>query len=340
MLPIIRPAFVGRPAAKVLHALTALSLWITGALADQHASYVLTTFQTVSVLEQFQECDVCPEMIVMPMGSFMMGATPEESRNPFDFYGPNATLTMRQPGELNIIPSEHPRHSVDMDLPYAMARNETTHAEWMACVDAKGCSHVPEHRVPTLGGYVPLGPDHPVINVSYFDILEYAAWLNTQVDNVVYRLPTEAEWEYAARAGTKTRFAQGDDLSVDQANFSRRATENIRRSPMPDLVDRERPVTVDELDAANGWGLRHMSGNVGEWTLSCWTDTHLGLASDSDYLAYALSQESCRRVSKGGRFGSAMDNLRPANRYKPLETSAAHYRGFRLIRELTPKEGS
>ena len=161
----------------------------------------------------------------------MMGAIPGESRNPFDFYAPvdakNFVPRVRGPDEINIIPSEHPRHRVEMDIPYAIARNEVTDAEWMACVEDGGCSHVPDHRVLTLNGYKPLGPDHPVINASYLDVLEYLAWLNLQVGEQVYRLPTEAEWEYAARAGTETPFAQGEELTADPANFSRRATEHV-----------------------------------------------------------------------------------------------------------------
>jgi formylglycine-generating enzyme required for sulfatase activity len=296
-------------------------------------------------LQMFKECDVCPEMIVMPLGSFMMGAKPQESRNPFDFYGENAGNWMRGSDELNIIPHEHPRHRVEMDIPYAIARNEITHAEWMACVEDKGCSHVPEHRVLTPTGYVTLGPDHPVINVSYLDVLEFVTWLNRQVGAEVYRLPTEAEWEYAARAGTETPFAQGEELTSDQANFSRSATENIlrtstdpRRVPRPDLAERNLPVPVGDLDAANGWGLRHMSGNVAELTMSCWTPEHLPIASDSAYLENSLAQASCLRVSKGGDFGTAMDGLRLATRHKPTEDRRRNYLGFRIARDLSNKE--
>ena len=166
------------------------------------------------------------------------------------------------------------------------------------------------------------------------------AWLNKEVGKSVYRLPTEAEWEYAARAGTTTPFAQGETLTADQANFSRQGTEFLLsrgqepRLSLPDLVDREMPVPVDELDAANGWGVRHMSGNVSELTLSCWSDQHLGLPSDSAYLANATSQLSCRRVDKGGAFNSAMDHVRLARRYRPTETYRRDFLGFRVVREL------
>lgn len=300
------------------------------------SQYRLTNDTEVATLEMFQECDVCPEMIVVPLGSFMMGAIEGESRNPFDLYGTDATGRVRAPDEINIIPSEHPRHRVQIDIPFAIGRNEVTHREWMACVDDGGCSHNPDHRVLTFeDGYVALGPDHPVINVSYLDVLEYIGWLNSKVGAEVYRLPTEAEWEYAARAGTTTRFAQGDELSADQANFSRGATEHIRGHKMPHLLEPNGPVPVSELDAANVWGLRHMSGNVREITMSCWSPEHLGLATSNAYLADALAKPDCeRRVWKGGAHSTAMDGLRLATRNRPTPDRRRDHAGFRLLRQF------
>ena len=285
-------------------------------------------------LAVFKDCDLCPEMIVMPPGAFIMGAIPGESRNPYDFVGENPSFRRRGEDEINIIPFEHPRHRVEMDIPYAMARNETTHAEWMACVEAGGCTYVPDHRVLTLGGYKAMGPEHPVINVSSFDVRQYVDWLNKTVGEQVYRLPTEAEWEYAARAGTETPFAQGDELRADQVNFSRAGTEQLLGRSLPELVDRREPVEVDELDAANAWGLRHMSGNVAEFTLSCWAERHLGLSSDSAYLVHAKSQTSCWRVLKGGAFTSGMDWCRLATRKRVKEGGRRDHTGFRVVREL------
>ena len=290
---------------------------------------------SLNALDVFKECDVCPEMVVMPLGSFMMGARPEESRNPFDIYGPDATLRRREPNELNIIPDEYPRHRVEIDIPFAIGRDEITYAEWMLCVEENACSYIPDHRVPTFDhGYVELKPVHPVINISFNDVKEYVDWLNQEVGQEVYRLPTEAEWEFAARAGAETRFPQGQELSAVQANFSRKATEQVQGVEFPDLVDRSVPVAGYELNASNAWGVRHIIGNVLELTLSCWTFRHLGLLTSSEHYRITEYFFDCRRVSKGGSFRFAMDGLRPSRRYRPKQDNRYDDSGFRLVRVL------
>ncbi|MBI1494052.1 formylglycine-generating enzyme family protein [Halocynthiibacter styelae] len=298
-------------------------------------------------LAHFQECADCPEMITIPPGSFMMGATEEEARDQLTIYNSYDATKDSSDGRFRFVPIEEPRHPVEMDIPYAMARTETTQADWMTCVEAGACSHVPDNWILKFAGYAPLGPDHPVVNVSYLDTLEYVAWLNSLVGADVYRLPTEAEWEYAARAGTTTRFPWGDEVTADQANFSREMTESIQgrisgnEVSRPDLVNRGIPVPVDELNAANPWGLRHMPGNVHEITMSCWTRTHLGLPTDSAYLEHARTQDTCEiMVGKGGGFNSAMSALRPANRFRPRWDTRDYVRGFRVIRELQNLPGS
>lgn len=304
--------------------------------AQDAASYRLSDGRIVAPLDQFQDCDVCPEMIVMPMGRFMMGAKIGESRNPFDFYGENAAMRRRGPNEINIMPFEHPRHAVTIDIPFAIGRNEVTQAEFLACFEAGGCDTSPATFVDGWDSYQRIGPDHPAVQISYDDMLQYVAWLNTIVGADVYRLPTEAEWEYAARAGTETRFAQGDDVGPDQANFSGRGTENLRGEDMPDLPSRYMPVAVTELDAANAWGLRHMSGNVHEFTMSCWTSEHLRVSSSRAYLLLAQSEADCRRVFKGGGYNTAQDYSRPAARYSAEEDYSRDFVGFRVVRELQP----
>ena len=311
---------------------------LTSALVamSAEAKDVILHYNELAPLESFQECKECPEMIIVPSGSFMMGAMKGESRNPFDAYGKNPTFRRRAPDELNVIPFEHPRHRVVIDVPFALGRYEVTRSEWLLCVNAGGCDYTPSHVSVALHAFRDLGQHHPVINVSFLDALQYVAWLNGKVGGDVYRLPSEAEWEYAARSGTGTRFAQGDELTKEQANFSRRATEHVRGEDvnLPELVNRTTPVPVQTLDAANAWGLRHMSGNVHEITLSCWHPTHLELSNSSDYLAFALSKASCARVSKGGAFNTAMDGLRPASRQRIKETSRSDTVGFRVLRVL------
>jgi len=291
-------------------------------------------------LARFQECEQCPELIMMPPGSFMMGPREGESWSSLwdDWGEQKGPVGQEGPDGLYNLPHEGPQHRVLMDTRYAMAVNEVTHAEWMVCVREGGCSHTPDHRVVVFGkGYVQLGPDHPVINVSLLDIEEYVTWLNAHVGADVYRLPTEAEWEYAARAGTTTRFAQGDVLTSDQANFSGDGTEHNRGRPFPELVTRAIPVPVQELDAANPWGLRHMSGNVYEITLSCHLGRHIGLPTNSAYLAHA-AQGCDRYVAKGGAYNMAMDGVRLAHRTRPKNDYRRDIYGFRLIR-IFPTDG-
>jgi len=320
----------------------AFALTTSCAVADE--VYTLTTGETVAPLEMFQECAHCPEMIVMPLGSFMMGAIEGESDNSWKIFGPDAPGGQFGPDETIIIPQEHPRHAVEIDIPFAMGRNEVTIGEWMHCVEAGACSAVPAMEAFTLqpGRYetiwrevlVPMGPDHPATEISFLEMQEYIAWLNAEVGAEVYRLPTEAEWEYAARAGTETRFAQGDMLTPEQANYHGVLTARMLGHDPAALATRQMPVEVHELDAANNWGLRHMSGNVLEITQSAFAYEHLGLATNNAYLEHALMNRDGWRVAKGGAFRSGMDTSRLAFRDRVRLGYARPFLGFRILRQL------
>ena len=288
-------------------------------------------------LDAFQECAVCPEMIVLPMGQFVMGGPPGESR--LNIHWDAGNIRPVTPEDPYIAEQEGPLHVVTIDLPIAMGRNEVTIGEWNACVADGWCG---DYAPPTFtlaarpGGEperIELTDRHPVIDVSYNDMQLYLASLNSKAGANVYRLPTEAEWEYAARAGTQTPFAQGDEVTTDQVNFLGSVTEEMLGEERPDLLSRGYPVLVDELDAANQWGLRHMSGNVIELTQSCWTDRHTGWLSSSTYFEMAQTATS-RRVSKGGAYIAAMDFARLAVRGRASMDSRSAIMGFRVVRDL------
>nr|WP_302476992.1 formylglycine-generating enzyme family protein [Ruegeria atlantica] len=273
-------------------------------------------------------------MIALPLGEFLMGGPPGESR--IKTYWANGGMREATPEAPYIAYHEGPVHPVEIDMPIAMGRNEVTHDQWMACVNDGGCNgYVPSTCVLTIDNpCVKVGGNHPVIEVSYLDAVAYANWLNGKVGANVYRLPTEAEWEYAARAGTQTPFAQGEELTSDQANFSAIATEKMLEEERPDLVSRGKPVPVDQLDASNAWGLRHMSGNVGELTLSCWSDRYEGWPTSSRYLSEAVLPDCKRRVGRGGAYWVAMDFSRAAFRGRIKEGSRLRSVGFRVLREM------
>ena len=192
--------------------------------------------------EIFQDCDECPKMVVVPSGSFRMGS-PARERGPSD---------------------ERPLHRVRIDYQFAVGVYEVTFAEWYACVDGGGC-----------GSYVPDIPDdswdrknRPVINVSWDDAQSYVRWLSARTGKS-YRLLSEAEWEYVARAGTETAYSWGDSIGVNRANCYGCGS----------AWDREQTAPVGSF-TANTWGVYDMHGNVLEWVLDCPNESYKGAPTD------------------------------------------------------------
>lgn len=240
--------------------------------------------------QSFRDCnDVCPEMVVVPAGSFTMG----------DDYGnglekPTRTVTIRQT--------------------FAVGKFEVTFAEWEACVAGRGCT---SNRRPNDQGW---GKGRrPVINVSWDDAKQYVAWLSRKSGNS-YRLLTEAEWEYAARARGTARWTFGDDEGRlgDFAWYG--ANSGSRTQPVGGK-------------SANAFGLHDMHGNVWEWVEDC-----LGEYSDapSDGSAQTKSCTDRPRVRRGGGWTNTWPGLRSASRGWDSSGFRDNVLGFRVGRTLTP----
>ena len=258
-----------------------------------------------------QACLFCPEMVVVPAGNFSMGSTSSE------------IAAVKKEFNSNWYDNEGPQHRVTIQRPFAVGRFAVTFAEWDACLADGGCNgHKPSDQ-----GW---GRDkQPVINVSWDDAKGYAAWLSRKTGKT-YRLLSEAEREYAARAGTTTAFWWGPSISTRQANYD----GNFSYAGSPKGEYRQRTLPVDSFEA-NPWGLYQVHGNVWEWMEDCWHDSYQGAPGDGSAWATNCS-DAGRRVVRGGSWYSYPRFLRSANRYWFTTVDRVSFLGFRLARTLNP----
>ena len=286
---------------------------VTAALKEKENAYVIGLIEGMTAKEiaseqrqqrekkQFRDCAQCPQMVVVPSGWFMMGAASDEERAK---------------------KSEFPQHRVTIPRPFAVGKYEVTFAEWTVCVFAGGCN-----------GYR-LDDEHfgqgrrPVINVSWEDAKSYVTWVS-RTTGEQYRLLSEAEWEYAARAGTEEPFHFGSTISTDRANYDGNHTYGWGRMG----VYRKQTVPVGSYPR-NGFGLHDFHGNVGEWVEDCWHDDYRGAPQDGD--AWVGSGDCGRRVIRGGGWNDGPVFLRSANRTQFKAGSRFDRIGFRVARTLPP----
>ncbi len=211
------------------------------------------------------DCAQCPDMVILAGGLFTMGSPATERGRGGD---------------------EGPQREVSV-APFALSKYEITFAQWDACLAGGGCN-----------GYSP--PDRgwgrgsrPVTDVSWDDAQAYLDWLNGQVGGLRYRLPSEAEWEYAARAGAADAFAFGARVTATQATYRARQTTQVG------------------AHAANAFGVFDMHGNVGEWVEDCYVENYRLAPIDGS----AVRANTCaRRVYRGGSFADPEAELRSAAR--------------------------
>jgi formylglycine-generating enzyme required for sulfatase activity len=243
--------------------------------------------QPFSAGQSFRDCanDVCPEMVVIPAGSFVMGS-PASEPGRYDNEGPQRTVSIAR---------------------FAVGKYDITFDQWAACVNGEGCTSNPN---PSDNGWG--RGNRPVINVSWNDAQEYVRWLSQRTGHT-YRLLTEAEWEYAARAGTTTAYYTGDSISAQQASFNSSST---------------RPVGSY---APNNFGLYDMAGNVWQWVQDCYADSYVGHASDGS----AFETGNCSdRVIRGGSWNYFPQVLRSAFRFRFSPSFRYFFLGFRLARTV------
>ena len=249
--------------------------------------------------ERLRDCPDCPELVVVPSGSYRMGSPlGEESRGN----------------------DEGPMHRVRISEPFAVGVYEVTFREWDACRRAGGCSHDPDDRGWGRG-------DRPVILVSWKDAKEYVRWLSRETGKE-YRLLSESEWEYVARGGTTGPFHFGLTISPEQANYNGNYTYGSGGKGRY----RARTVPVGSFPS-NAFGLHDVHGNVLEWVEDCWHGSYRGAPSDGS--AWASGGDCGLRVLRGGSWlNSAPRNLRSANRLR-LDSGIRNFHvGFRVARTL------
>lgn len=287
--------------ARTILAVTVLFAVVPAAAAQEGRDTV--------VGERFRDCDACPEMVVVPAGSYMMGSPVSEE------------------GRWDV---EGPPHRVTIGAPFAVGVYEVTFANWDACVRAGGC-----------GGYRPDDQgwgrgNRPVVAVGWEDAQTYVRWLSQETGEQ-YRLLSESEWEYVARAGTTTARYWGESQSGQCRHGN--GADAAARAAFPDppdsffigCSDTHAQTAPVGLFQPNAFGLYDILGNVWEWTEDCWNESYSGAPADGS----AWREGDCsRRVSRGGSWHNGPEVLRAAFRFGGSAGLRNSDLGFRVARTM------
>jgi formylglycine-generating enzyme required for sulfatase activity len=276
----------------------------------------------------FRDCPDCPEMIVIPGGSFTMGSPSSEKGR--DDNGDN----------------EGPQHLVRVQRPFAIGVYDITRAEYttfvretdggsaQACISFEGDLENRNPRSWSNPGFTQTDRD-PVLCVSWADAQLYIRWLNTRVHQRnpsagvahPYRLMTEAEWEYAARAGTTTPYYWGGEATHEKANYGR----DDCCGPYTEGSDRWKFTSPVGSFAPNAFGLYDMAGNAWQWTQDCYHESYSGAPSDGSSW---ISGECRYRVLRGGAWDGHPPSFRSARRGWHVPVSGTVHSGFRVAKTL------
>ena len=262
--------------------------------------------------KRFRDCASCPEMVVIPGGTFTQGSPPSE-KGRYDAEGPQRRVSVRS---------------------FALGKTEVTFAQWDACVSSGGCRYRPRDEGWGRGS-------RPVFNVSWEDAQAYVSWLNRKVEGAPYRLPSESEWEYAARAGTQSSryWGNGESGQCAHANggdqAARRKYSDWSVASCNDGYVHTSPVGSF---SANRFGLFDMLGNVLEWVEDCWNGNYSGAPRNGSPWR---SGDCSKAVLRGGSWNIGPDFLRSAYRgwaWRAHRSFPLHpgY-GFRVARTLSDR---
>lgn len=248
--------------------------------------------KTRAVGQVFRDCEACPEMVVLPAGSFLMGSTPSD-------YGHQK--------------SEGPQRRVVVPQKFAMGKYEVTVGNWKSCLAGGGCAGYD----PATTGTDMSRDDYPVSNIPYLAAKFYVDWINEKTGKA-YRLPSEAEWEYAARGGRGTVYPWGNREDKSKAS----CTDCTKKGLM----------SVGNFPA-NDFGLHDVVSGLWEWTADCKTDNYNNAPLTS---AASISGDCSERVIRGGSYNDPMQVMRVTNRTTLVSSKprASGYLGFRLYRDL------
>ena len=266
-------------------------------------------------LQLVQDCDGCPELVEVPPGEFVMGTELHER---------------------DLFANETPRRKVSIGSPLLVGRYEVTHGQFAAFAEATGYAPARGCEIWTTNdrswreagnkdwrdpGYPVEDPRRPVVCVNWNDAVAYTDWLS-RITGQRYRLLSEAEWEYAARAWTQTRYWWGDHLPPGRA-----ACDGCGSA-----WDLGRAAPVGQFPA-NGLGLHDVHGNVWEWVQDCWHGNYLEAPTDGRAWEGEAGGDCERRMMRGGSSVSQPATLRAANRLRDNSSHRKSDVGFRVARE-------
>ena len=267
--------------------------------------------RSLPLFEPFQDAPFAPQMVVVPAGEFMMGSPADEP--------------WRES-------AEGPQHKVVIGHPFAVGRYAVTFEEWNFAQR--------DNAWASVTGTKPRKPKdqkwgrgrRPVIDVSWDDAKAYATWLAHRTGQP-YRLLSEAEWEYAARAGTPTPFWWGSSITPDQANYE---GKNVYEGGGTKGEYRGKTLPVDSFEP-NPWGLYQVHGNVWEWCEDVWHDSYTDKPEELKLTGGAWTiGDSVSRVLRGGSWSGFPRSLRAAIRFRNGPGFRYYDIGFRLARTLNP----